>query len=268
MESLKKFDVPLKYCRIIKAIYQSAAVRVRIQEIGGNRNYSRNIAVRRCVIQGDIPSSVYFIAALDILLKEHGGIDNGVPLTPTITLSDLEYADDAALANEDLTKAGNRITHLDSVAQKSAGMSISIPKTKVQHIRPTPRMSETTERDIVILPPEKAFKFECTDCGMTYPTKHGLAVHKGRWCKKKKNAKKPSRKGTVADCIVNKMKVVQHQSTLEKALLGTNELQNVYSFTYLGAEIAGDGNHETPLKHRSDVAWGRFNNMRTTLTST
>ena len=50
-----------------------------------------------------LASPVYFIAALDILLKEHGGIDNGVPLTPTITLSDLEYADDAALANEDVT---------------------------------------------------------------------------------------------------------------------------------------------------------------------
>ena len=147
-------------------------------------------------------------------------------------------------------------------------MSISIPKTKVQHIRPTPRVSETTEKDIVNLPPEKAFKFECTDCGMTYPTKHGLAVHKGRWCKKKKNAKKPSRKGTVADRIVSKMKIVKHQETLEKVLLGTNELQNVYSFVYLGAEIAGDGDHEIPLKHRSDVAWGRFNNMRTTITST
>ena len=118
-------------------------------------------------------------------------------------------------------------------------------------------MSETPETDIVNLPPEKAFKFECTDCGMTYPTKHGLTVHKGRWCKKKKNAKKPSRKGTVADRIVNKMKVVQHQSTLENVLLGTNELQNVYSFIYLGDEIAGDGNHETLLKHRSDVEWGR-----------
>ena len=89
-------------------------------------NYNRG------VIQGDIPSPEYFIAALDILLKEHGGIDNGFPLTPTITLSDLEYADDAALTNQDVTKAGNRITHLDSVAQKSAGMSISIPKMKVQ----------------------------------------------------------------------------------------------------------------------------------------
>ena len=106
-------------------------------------------------------------------------------------------------------------------------------------------MSETSERDTVNLPPEKAFKFECTDCVMTYPTKHGKAVHKGRWCKKKKNEKKPSRKGTVADRIVNKIKVVQHQFTLVMLLLGTNELKNVYPFIYLVAEIAVDGNYET-----------------------
>ena len=51
-------------------------------------------------------------------------------------------------------------------------------------------------------------------------------------------------------------------------MLGGQELENVYSFVYLGAEIAGNGNHETPLKHRSEFAWGRFNSMRTTLTST
>ena len=74
------------------------------------------MAFRRGVIQGDIPSPVYFIAALDILLKEYGGIEHGVPLTPKITLSDFVYADHAALANEDVTKTGNRITHIDSVA--------------------------------------------------------------------------------------------------------------------------------------------------------
>jgi hypothetical protein len=243
-------------------------VKVRIQEVGGNRCHSRSIAIRRGSLQGDIPSSEFFIAALDTLLKEHGGIENGVSLTPTISLSDLEYADDSALANNNTTDASIRVTHLDSIVEQSAGMSISIPKTKVQHIRLTPRVTETSETDISNLPPDKAFKFECTDCGMTYPTKHGLSVHKGRWYKKKKNAKKPSRKGTVADRVITKMKIVKHQSTLEKVMLGGKELENVYSFIYLGAEIAGDENHEIPVKHRSDVAWGRFNSMRTTLTST
>lgn len=147
-------------------------------------------------------------------------------------------------------------------------MSISVPKTKVQHIRPTPRVTATMEADIANLPPEKAFKFQCSDCGMTYPTNHGLRVHQGRWCKKDKTAKKPSRKGTVADRVITKLKVEKHQSTLGKVVLGNKELENVYSFVYLGAAIPGDGDLVTPLKHRSDVAWGRFNDMRTTMTST
>ena len=75
---------------------------------------------------------------------------------------------------------------------------------------------------------------------MTYPKKHSLSVHQGRWCKKRKNAKKPSRKGTVADCLVKRVKI-EHQNTLERVYIGNEELENVYSFTYLGAELTCDG---------------------------
>ena len=147
-------------------------------------------------------------------------------------------------------------------------MSISVPKTKVQHIRHRPDVSATTEADVANLPDEKRFKFECIACGMTYPTQHGLAVHKGRWCKKSKTAKKPSRKGTVADRIITRMKVEEYQSSLEKVQMGQEELENVYSCVYLGAEIAGDGDQKVTMKHRSDIAWGRFNNYRNVLLST
>ena len=103
---------------------------------------------------------------------------------------------------------------------------------------------------------------------MSYPTKHGLAVHKGRWCKGKKSKRKPSRKGTVADRVVQKQKVDEYRKQLDKVKLGENELENVYTFCYLGAEIAGDGDNRITVKHRSDVAWGRFGDYRTTLTST
>ena len=45
-------------------------------------------------------------------------------------------------------------------------------------------------------------------------------------------------------------------------------LENVYSFVYLGSELAADGDQQVTLKHRCDVAWGRFNEHRATLTST
>ena len=65
LNTLVQYGGPLKYCRLIKGIYDSAHVRVRHQEPGGGRSYSRNVRVDRGVIQGDIPSPVCFLVALD-----------------------------------------------------------------------------------------------------------------------------------------------------------------------------------------------------------
>ena len=132
-------------------------------------------------------------------------------------------------------------------------MSISRPKTKIQHIRNRPRVGETTEEDIENLPDEKNFKFECSACKMTYSMNHGLAVHKGRWCKGKVTKRKPSRKGTVTDKIVQQIKVVKYLKDLLKVKMGEDELDDVYSFEYLGAEIAADGNQQVTFKHRCDI---------------
>ena len=101
-------------------------------------------------------------------------------------------------------EASARLTHFDQKAKEEAGMEISIPKTKVQHIQRQPKVRQTTEADIANLPPEKAFKHICDKCEMSYPnSSRTLAVHKGCWCKKRKTARKPSRKGTVAELEKN-----------------------------------------------------------------
>jgi len=51
-------------------------------------------------------------------------------------------------------------------------------------------------------------------------------------------------------------------------MLGNEQLENVYSFVYLGSDIAADGDPIIPVKHRTDVAWGRFGEYRTLLTNT
>ena len=103
---------------------------------------------------------------------------------------------------------------------------------------------------------------------MTYPTAHGLAVHKGCWCKKRKTARKPSRKGTVADRIITREKIEKRQEALEKVKIGEKELDNVYSFIYLGSEHAADGDQQVTVKHRCDIAWGRFGEYKKVLLST
>ena len=65
-------------------------------------------------------------------MKGHGGTDVRLKITDNLTLTDLEFADDAALPNE---KDGQRVTNFHEKACAHAGMSISVPKTKYQHIR-------------------------------------------------------------------------------------------------------------------------------------
>ena len=267
--ALKAYGVPSKYLRLIAAIYNSAAVQVRIQEKNGERCLSRKVLIRRGALQGDIPASEYFLVALDKLLKDHGGSPNvGIQVTPNLKLEDLEYADDAGLADVNNTVASNRITNLDEKAETEAGMSISVPKTKVQHIQKRPKVSATTEKDINDLPPEYAFKFICAACNRSFPTKHGLAVHRGRWCKGKRKKKQPSRRGTVADRVIQRRKVDEYQKSLPKVKLHNEYLENVFSFEYLGAEMAADGDPLITIQHRCDKAWNCFSNYRTVLTTT
>ena len=151
-------------------------------------------------------------------------------------MKDLEFADDAALPDRDIVTANNRNTNINSNAQEEAGMCISVPKTKVQHTMKRPQLTETTEEDITNLPTNLQFQHQCDKCSMSYPSKHCLSVHKGRWCK---GRKRPSHKGTVADHVVQRHKFDEFQKTLDKVKLDGKDLDNEYSFVNLGAEIAG-----------------------------
>ena len=104
-------------------------------EINGHKSHSRPINIKRGFIQGDIPSTVCFIIALDKLLKDHGNLQFGIQLLPTLKLSDIEYADDAALPDEDVTISSWRVTHFSENAKEEAGMEIYIPKTNINNNR-------------------------------------------------------------------------------------------------------------------------------------
>ena len=73
------------------------------------------------------------------MLKNHGRIEeSGIPIAPGLTLVDLAYADDAGLADTDVTKASTRITNLDTKGREEAGMKISVQKNgKPAHLQET-----------------------------------------------------------------------------------------------------------------------------------
>ena len=91
------------------------------------------------------------------------------------------------LPDKDVDTSSWRVTHFAEKANEEAGMEISIPKTKGQHIMHNEKQPTTTENDIVEL--DLKFKFKCSDCDMTYPSKHGLSIHQACFCKKEQDCK-------------------------------------------------------------------------------
>ena len=85
---------------------------MRLQETSGNRSHSRRIPIRRGSLQGDIPSPTFFLAALDKLLKDHGEMEAGIVVTHELLISQLAFADDAALPTEDTKIARHIVTLL------------------------------------------------------------------------------------------------------------------------------------------------------------
>ena len=66
----------------------------------------------------------------------------------------------------------------------------------------------------------------------------------------------------MADRVIQRLKTEKHQESLPKVQIGQSDLENVYSFVYLGAEIASDGDPEVTIQHRINIAYGRFGGYR------
>ena len=105
-------------------------------------------AIDRGVIQGDITSPLYFILALELILRRHDKVaDKGVTLAGVI-FHTLGYADDAALLDlgdeAGIKRATKRVTKIAEVSLKDADMIMSIDKTKSLHVREQEATSPTT----------------------------------------------------------------------------------------------------------------------------
>ena len=85
-------------------------------------------------------------------------------------VSKLEYADDAALLNQNTTDASARITTLANGGTDEASLNISIKKTKVMPIQRYKPVSETIEEEVLAL----KLKHKCPICERTFPTQRGM----------------------------------------------------------------------------------------------
>ena len=88
---------------------------------------------------------MYFILALEALLRKHDSNPyKGVPFGGT-TVHTLGYADDAALLDVRPEVATERVTAIATGSKIDADMEISVSKTKVMHIRRQEKCSPVTD---------------------------------------------------------------------------------------------------------------------------
>ena len=175
--ALKDAGASPKARAMFRAVYSAASAYATAPTIDGKKVNSPIFEINRGVLQGDITSPIYFILALELILRLHDSDPGGVSLLDTV-ISTLGYADDLGLLNygdeQGIKKATERITAISMGSRIDADMKVSLPKTKVLHVREPDPITNTT--------PEEAMaqcKHECphTGCSYVFASKKGLNIH-------------------------------------------------------------------------------------------
>ena len=164
--------------------------------------------IERGVLQGDIFSPECFIAGLDRIFRLYDQVNPGMTVgtgAHTVRMAKFEYADDAALIDEDAGQATARVTSLAAGSIADAAMIISTKKSKVMHIHKTTRTSATTEADVAKL----NLVHRCESCTREFTKLRGLKMHMARWCDGGRTQR--SRVGSLTDKAVKSSK--RHPST-------------------------------------------------------
>ena len=126
---------------IFRSIYGSASAKTRVKGIDGQQVFSETFPVRRGVIQGDITSPIYFIIALECILRSCDNIPGkGVPFGGKC-LHTLGYADDAALIDGSNEMASKRVSSIAAGSKDLADMEINITKTESMHVKRQQRVA-------------------------------------------------------------------------------------------------------------------------------
>ncbi|KAI8496686.1 hypothetical protein Bbelb_253410 [Branchiostoma belcheri] len=261
-EALSSAGASPKLRRIIQAIINVVTGCVRVTSPNGNQEFSEPFEISRGVLQGDIFSPVAFIIGLMRIFALHDIPNSGVTVgSPPyqVTISRLEYADDAGLLDGSVREASQRISRIASGSKDDAAMEISVPKTKAMHIHRKERVSKTTEAEVAAL----NLKHRCPECTRKFPTKRGLVIHRSRWClHHPSTANTRSRTGTVADKEVQRQKRLAKERKRQHVTLQGQQLENVHALDYLGSRMQCGGDKEADVNHRMVIAQTRFSSLQ------
>ena len=149
----------------------------KVPSTDGEEITSKLFPVNRGVIQGDVISPLYFILALELILRRHDNVTGKGIDFESARVSTLGYADDAALLDDDREIASQRVSAIAQGSERDADMSINISKTEVMHVREQGRVSQTTPEEA-----KNVCKYVCPNagCNKVFANAHGCKVHAGR----------------------------------------------------------------------------------------
>ena len=100
--------------------------------------------VKRDVVQGDITSPIYFVLALELIMRLHDTrTDKGVDMCGK-TIHSLGYADDITLVDTSLETATSRVTDISKGTKRDADMEINVTETEEMHVCEQEAVSTTT----------------------------------------------------------------------------------------------------------------------------
>ena len=164
---------------IFRSIYGSATARTKVKSIDGQVVLSEKFPVRRGVIQGDLTSPIYFIIALEAILRRHDNINGKGIDFDGVRLHTLGYADEAALIDSGPSISTERVTSIAQGSKRDAEMQINMTKTKCMHVKRQQRVETPVETEA-----KKVCKHKCNNlgCGWIFGNKLGLKIHQGKWC--------------------------------------------------------------------------------------
>ena len=96
-QTLEKAGVSNKVRAMYRAVYKAAAAFTDVAGVDGKKVRSNRFSIERGVLQGDVASPLFFILALELILRRYdaAGPEKGVTLAETM-IHVLGYADDVA----------------------------------------------------------------------------------------------------------------------------------------------------------------------------
>ena len=173
----------------------------------------------------------------------------------TVRMSKFEYADDAAVIEENARQTTARVTSLAVGSLDDAAMVISAKKSKAMHIHRTTRTSVTIEADV----PELNPVHRCDSSAREFTKQRDLKIHMARWCDGGRTQR--SRLGSLTDKAVKTTKRRAAEAMLGRANIGNDALENLLHFEYLGSRLQCDGDDEADVRHRMDIAQSAFGSL-------